>query len=194
MIQGKISYPINHFLTVTFSTHYNEISLKYLWISKEIWYSYRDFLDRGLVITKKLVNQEFQVMLKSSLRKYYERRNDLVVTTTPPAFLPTKLTYQISLFTGYLLTRVAPRRMLHVDHDLPTLKKHMRPTLVFDGVRVSQFLCCVCILLFVFWYFSYFAMALSVFFRLVLVSYLSFAAFGYTKYCLFDIVPIIQGI
>jgi hypothetical protein len=41
--------------------------------------SYQDFLDRGLLLTRKLLNHEFLlVMLKSSLRKFYGRHHDLV--------------------------------------------------------------------------------------------------------------------
>ena len=41
--------------------------------------SYRDFLDRGLLLTRKLLNQEFLlVKLKSSLRKLDGRHHDLV--------------------------------------------------------------------------------------------------------------------
>jgi hypothetical protein len=41
--------------------------------------SYQDFLDRGLMLTKKLPNQGFLlVKLKSSLRKFYGRHHDLV--------------------------------------------------------------------------------------------------------------------
>jgi len=41
--------------------------------------SYQDFLDRGLLLTRKLLNQEFLlVKLKSSLRKFYGRHHDLV--------------------------------------------------------------------------------------------------------------------
>jgi hypothetical protein len=41
--------------------------------------SYRDFLDRGLLLTRKLLNQGFLlVKLKSSLRKFYGRHHDLV--------------------------------------------------------------------------------------------------------------------
>ena len=53
-------------------------------ISKLIRYSracisYHDFLDRGLLLTRKLLNQEFQmVKLKSSLRKFYGRLHELV--------------------------------------------------------------------------------------------------------------------
>ena len=41
--------------------------------------SYKDFLDRGLLLTKKLLNQGFfLVKLKSSLRKFYSRHHHLV--------------------------------------------------------------------------------------------------------------------
>ena len=41
--------------------------------------SYQDFLDRGLLLTRKLLNQRFLlVKLKSSLRKFYGRHYDLI--------------------------------------------------------------------------------------------------------------------
>jgi hypothetical protein len=41
--------------------------------------SYQDFLDRGLLLTRMLLNQGFLlVKLKSSLRKFYHRHHDLV--------------------------------------------------------------------------------------------------------------------
>jgi hypothetical protein len=41
--------------------------------------SYQDFLDRGLLLTRKLLNQGFLlVKLKSSLRKIYGRHHDFV--------------------------------------------------------------------------------------------------------------------
>ena len=41
--------------------------------------SYQDFLDRGLLLTRTLLNQGFLlVKLKSLLRKFYGRRHDLV--------------------------------------------------------------------------------------------------------------------
>ena len=41
--------------------------------------SYQDFLDRGSLLTRKLLNQGFlMVKLKSSLRKFYGRHHDLV--------------------------------------------------------------------------------------------------------------------
>ena len=55
-----------------------------VYISKMIRYSracgsYQDFLDRGLLLTRKLLNQGFHlVKLKSSLRRFYGRHHDLV--------------------------------------------------------------------------------------------------------------------
>ena len=41
--------------------------------------SYQNFLDRGLILTRKLLNTGFQlVKLKSSLRKFNGRHHDLV--------------------------------------------------------------------------------------------------------------------
>jgi hypothetical protein len=41
--------------------------------------SYQDFLDRGLLLTRKLLNQGFlMAKLKSSLRKFYSRHHNLV--------------------------------------------------------------------------------------------------------------------
>jgi hypothetical protein len=55
-----------------------------VFISQVIWYSracgsYLDFLDRGLLLTRKLKNQYFLLgKLKSSVRKFYGRHHDLV--------------------------------------------------------------------------------------------------------------------
>ena len=55
-----------------------------IYISQLIRYSracdsYQDFLDRGLLLTRKLLNQGFLlVKLKSSLRIFYGRHHDLV--------------------------------------------------------------------------------------------------------------------
>jgi hypothetical protein len=41
--------------------------------------SYQDYLDRGLLLTMKLLNQGFLLgKLKSSVRKFYGRHHDLV--------------------------------------------------------------------------------------------------------------------
>jgi hypothetical protein len=57
---------------------------EYNYISQMIRYSracgsYQDFLDRGLLLTRKLLNQGFLlVKLKSSPRKIYGRHHDMV--------------------------------------------------------------------------------------------------------------------
>ncbi len=49
--------------------------IRYFWACG----SYQDFLDRGLLLTRKLLNQGFLLInLKSSLRKFYGRHHDLV--------------------------------------------------------------------------------------------------------------------
>ena len=85
--------------------------------------SYHDCLDRELLLTRKLLNQEFQmVKLKSFLRKFYVRHHgpsrvsgplwncrftdDIgyvpdVVITIP---LLTNVTYQIRQYTGFVIT------------------------------------------------------------------------------------------
>ena len=51
------------------------VNIEFMW-----WGSYQDFHDSGLLLTKKLLNQGFilLVKLKSSLRKFYCRHHDLV--------------------------------------------------------------------------------------------------------------------
>ncbi len=68
-----------HLYVVTFQQH---LYLEY--ISQLIRYSraccsYQDFLDRGLMLIRKILNQGFPVVnLKSSLRKFYGRYHDLI--------------------------------------------------------------------------------------------------------------------
>jgi len=55
------------------------ISLSLYDITERVIRSYQDFLDRGLLLTKKLLNQGFLfAKLKSSLRKCYGPHHDLV--------------------------------------------------------------------------------------------------------------------
>jgi len=55
-----------------------------VYIFQLIWYSrdcgyYYDFLDRGLLLTGKLLNQGYLVVkLKSSLRKFYDHHHDFI--------------------------------------------------------------------------------------------------------------------
>ena len=83
--------------------------------------SYPDFLYRGLLLTRKLLNQEFQmVKLKLSIRKFYGRHHELVdrygitvsqmisnmfrMSLLQYPSLYTNVTYRIRLFTGFVIT------------------------------------------------------------------------------------------
>ena len=75
--------------------------------------SYQDFLDRGLLLTRKLPNQGFLlVKLKSSLRKCYGHHHGFV----------TRLTRRVPL----------------VEQELLTLPEHLSSPPVFGGVRVTR--------------------------------------------------------
>ena len=64
-----------HSYVATFQQH---LHMEYISLSWACG-SYQDFLDRGLLLTKKLLNQGFHlVKLKSSLGKFCSRHHDLV--------------------------------------------------------------------------------------------------------------------
>ena len=69
--------------------------------------SYRDFLDRGLLLRGKLLNHGFLlVKLKSLLRKYYGRHHDTVdrygiSVTNDHGYVPRKYFLVLSSFTTY---------------------------------------------------------------------------------------------
>ena len=104
---------------------------------------YHDFLDRVLLFTRNILNQEFQmVKLKSSLRKFYGYQHELVdhygislvsqmlSDTFLMLLLPTRspltnVTYRIRLITRFVLPW-ATRRVPHVEQDLLTLSEHLR--------------------------------------------------------------------
>jgi hypothetical protein len=110
--------------------------------------SYQDFLDRGLLLTRKLLNQGFLlVKLKTSLRKFYGRHHELVnrygisvslVVNTSRSFPPSWL------ITGFV-TRLT-RRVSLLEQELFTLPELLSsPPLVFSGVRLTPSLVlCVC--------------------------------------------------
>ena len=76
------SFPIVNFPFL--SSNIPAASAYGVYISQLIRYSracisYHDFLDRGLLLTRKLLNLEFQmVKLKSPLRKFYGRHHELI--------------------------------------------------------------------------------------------------------------------
>ena len=107
--------------------------------------SYQDFLDRGLMLTRKLPNQGFLLdKLKSSLRKFYGRHHDLVdrygisvsQMTTDMFHLSWTLTYRFFphswLITGFV-TRLK-RRVSSVEQELLTLPERHE----FTPVRVTR--------------------------------------------------------
>ena len=112
--------------------------------------SYQDFLDRGLVLTRKLLNQGFLlVKLKSSLRKFYGRHHDLAdhcgISVSQnkndhgyvPLVVNTSRSFPHSrLITGFV-TRLT-RRVPLVEQELLTLPVHLSSPPVFSGVRVTR--------------------------------------------------------
>ena len=103
-----------------------------------IWYSracgsYQEFLDRGLLLTRKLLNQGFLlVKLKSSLRKFYTNDHGYV-----PLVVSTSRSFPHSrLITGFV-TKLT-RRVLLVEQELPTLPEHLSSPPVFSGVCVTR--------------------------------------------------------
>ena len=121
--------------------------------------SYQDFLNRGLQLTRKLLNQGFLlVKLKSSLQKFYGRHHvwplwNICVTNDHgyvPLVVNTSRSFPHSwLITGFV-TRLT-RRVPLVDQELPILPEHTSAPPVFSGVRVTRslVLCVFCRSLFV---------------------------------------------
>ena len=123
-----------------------------VYISQMIRYSgacgsHQDFLDRGLLLTRKLLHQAFLlVKLKSSLRQFYGRHHDLVdryviCVTNDHGYVPlvtntSRSSPHSQLITGFV-TRLTWRVSL-VDQELLTLPEHMSSSLVFSGVRVTR--------------------------------------------------------
>jgi hypothetical protein len=120
-------------------------------ISQLIRYSraggfYQDFLDLGLLLTRKLLNQGFLlVKWKSSLRKFGWLLWNICVTNDHgyvPLVVSTSWSFPHSrLFTGFV-TRLT-RQLLLVNYEQLTLPQHQSSPPVFSGVRVtrSQVLC-----------------------------------------------------
>ena len=102
--------------------------------------SYQDFLDKGLLLTRKLQNQGFLlVKLKSSLRKYYAHSHGYV-----PLVVSTTRSFPHSWFITGFVTRLTPRVPL-VEQKVPTLPEHLSSSPVFSRVRVTRSLAlCVC--------------------------------------------------
>jgi hypothetical protein len=142
--------------------------------------SYQDFLDRGLLLTRKLLNQGFLlVKLKSSLRTFHGHHHFLV-TRTPlktggelrcsgrvSSSFSTSGTRRVNLVTNPVISREwrTNREVEHIRGYLwhrysITVNQEMVVTVkVFSGVRVTRSLvlyvcfvdCCLSFLCFFFW-------------------------------------------
>ena len=111
--------------------------------------SYQYFLDRGLLLTRKLLNQGFLfVKLKSSLRKFYGWPLWNICVTNDHGYVPLVVNTSRSfphlwLITGFV-TRLT-RRMPLVEQELLTLPEHLSSPPVFSEIRVNRSLVlCVC--------------------------------------------------
>ena len=104
--------------------------------------SYQDFLDRGLLLARKLLNPGFLlVKLKSWLRKFYGWPLWNICVTNDHGYVPLVVNTCRSfphsqLITGFV-TRLT-RRVPLVEQELPTLPEHLSSPPVFSGVRVTR--------------------------------------------------------
>ena len=110
--------------------------------------SYQDFLDRGLLLTRKLLIQGFLLIkLKSSLRKIYGRHHDLVdyygisVSQMDHGYVPlvvnTSRFFPHSwLITGFIARLT--RRVSLVEQELVTIPEHLSSPPVFSRVRLTR--------------------------------------------------------
>jgi hypothetical protein len=108
---------------------------------------YQDFLDRGLLLIMKLLNQGFLlVKLKSTLRKIYGRHHDLVdrygISVTNdhgyvPLVVSTSRFFPHSRFITGFVTRLT-RRVPLVEQELINLPEHLSSPPVFSGVPVTR--------------------------------------------------------
>ena len=107
--------------------------------------SYQDFLDRGLLLTRKLLNQGFLlVKLKSSLRKFYGHHHDLLdrygISVSPmicSIVVNTSWLFPHSWRIIRLVIRLT-RRLSLVEQELPTIPEHIRSPPVYCGVHVTR--------------------------------------------------------
>jgi hypothetical protein len=110
--------------------------------------SYQDFVDRGLQLTWKLLNQGFHfIKLKSSLRNFCGRHHwpllNICVTINHgyvPPVVSTFRSFPHSWFITGFVTRLSLRVPL-VEQELLTLPDHLRSPPVFRGFRVNRSVC-----------------------------------------------------
>ena len=128
-----------------------------VYISRLIRYSradgsYQDFLDRGLLLTRKLLIQGFLlVKLKSSLQKFYRRHHDWLTVveylchkwSRICSICRKQFPVLSSIMTGFV-TRLT-RQVSLMQEELLTLPEHLSSPPGFSGVRVTRsIVLCVC--------------------------------------------------
>ena len=104
--------------------------------------SYQDFLNRGVLLTMKLLNQRsLLVKMKPSLRKFHGRHLDLVdrngISVSNdhgyvPLVVSTSRSFPHSWLNTGFVTR-STRRVSLIEHKLLTLPDHLSPPPVFSG-------------------------------------------------------------
>jgi len=104
---------------------------------------FQDFLDRGLLLKRKLLNQGFLLVnLKSSLRKFYGRHHDLVDRYGISVSQMTMDMFHLSYFShSWLITGFVSKLTRRVPLVWAGTAYHSRaPTFtpVFSGVRVTR--------------------------------------------------------
>jgi hypothetical protein len=125
-----------------------QLHMEYISLS---WYDIPELvvpiLDRGLLLTRKLLNQGFHLLkLKSSLPKFYGRHHDLVdcygiSVTNNHGYVPLVVSTSQSFPHSWLITVFVTRltRLIPlVKQELPTLPEHLSSPPVFSGVRVTR--------------------------------------------------------
>jgi len=122
----------------------------YLYMYIGIWCLCRpchDFLDRGLMLTRKLLNQGFiLVNLKSSLRKFYGRHHDCwplrnICVTNDHGYVRLVVNTSRSFLHSWRITEFVTRvtrGMSIVEHEQLTLPGHLNSPPVFRRVRVAR--------------------------------------------------------
>ena len=104
--------------------------------------SYQDFLDRGLLIARKLLSQGFLlVKLKSSLRKFYGWPLWNICVTNDHGYVPLVVNTCRSFPHSRLITGFVTRLTWWVplvEQELLTLPEHLSSPPVFSGVRVTR--------------------------------------------------------
>ena len=108
---------------------------------------YQDFFDRGLLLTRKLLNQGFPLKkLRSSVRKFTVATMTWLTVTEYlchkwPRYVPLVVNISRSFPHSWLINGFVTRytrRVSPVERELPTLSEHPCSTPVFSGVRVSR--------------------------------------------------------